>query len=98
MACFLQTLSETAMRPGELWQLCWSDYDKPTGTISVTPEKGSKSGTYKVFKELAQMLEALPRKYGDRIFSKPGCRWIITAAISQNKEKEQQTSSRIPDF
>jgi len=59
------------MRPGELWQLCWSDYYKPTRTIKVTPEKGSNSGTYKVTKELAQMLEALPRKYGDRIFSKP---------------------------
>jgi len=72
MACFLQTLSETAMRPGELWQLCWLDYDNPTRTIKVTPEKGSKSGTYKASKELAQMLEALPRNYGDRIFSKPG--------------------------
>jgi integrase len=72
MACFLQTLSETAMRPGELWQLCWLDYDNPTRTIKVTPEKGSKSGTYKASKELAQMIEALPRNYGDRIFSKPG--------------------------
>jgi integrase len=72
MACFVQVLSETAMRPGECWQLCWSDYDQPTRTIRVTPEKGSKSGTYKASKELAQMIEALPRKYGDRIFSEPG--------------------------
>ena len=71
MACFLQTLLETAMRPGELWQLGWKDYDQPTRTIKVTPEKGSKSGTYKITKELAAMLEALPRKYGDRIFSEP---------------------------
>jgi integrase len=72
MACFLQTLLETAMRPGELWQLTWKDYDQPTRTIKVTPEKGSKSGTYKISKELAAMLEALPRNYDDRIFSKPG--------------------------
>jgi integrase len=71
MACFLQTLSETAMRPGELWQLAWKDYDQPTRTVRVTPEKGSKSGTYKITKELATMLEAQPRIYGDRIFSKP---------------------------
>ncbi len=74
MACFLQTLSETAMRPGELWQLCWSDYDQPTRTLKVTPEKGSKSGTYRVSKELAQMIEALPRKYGERMFSTPNMR------------------------
>jgi integrase len=72
MACFLQGLSETAMRPGEFWQLAWKDYDQPTRTIRVTPEKGSKSGTYKITKELAAMLEALPHKYGDRVFSKPG--------------------------
>jgi len=60
------------MRPGEAWQLQWSDYDKPTRTIKVTPEKGSKSRTYKVSKELAGMLEALPSMYGDRIFSRPG--------------------------
>jgi integrase len=73
MACFLQALSETAMRPGELWQLTWKDYDQPTRTIKVSmPEKGSNSGTYKISKELAAMLEALPHKYGDRVFSKLG--------------------------
>jgi integrase len=72
MACFLQGLLETAMRPGEFWQFAWKDYDQPTRTLRVTPEKGSKSGTYKISKELAAMLEALPHKYGDRIFSKPG--------------------------
>jgi integrase len=71
MACFLQVLSETAWRPGELWQSAWKDYDQPTRTVRVTPEKGSKSGTYKISKELATMLEALPRKYGDRVFSTP---------------------------
>ena len=72
MACFLQLLLETAMRPGEAWQLRWSDYDKATRTVRVTPEKGSKSRTYKISKELAEMLDNLPRKYGERIFSKPG--------------------------
>ncbi|MEM2568256.1 MAG: tyrosine-type recombinase/integrase [Candidatus Bathyarchaeia archaeon] len=72
MACFLQLLLETAMRPGEAWQLKWTDYDKATRTIRVTPEKGSKSRTYKISKELAQMLDNLPRKYGERIFSNPG--------------------------
>jgi len=71
MACFLQLLLETAMRPGEAWQLTWADYDKATRTIRVTPEKGSKSRTYKISKELAEMLDNLPRKYGDRIFSRP---------------------------
>jgi integrase/transposase-like protein len=71
MACFLQLLLETAMRPGEAWQLTWADYDKAARTIRVTPEKGSKSRTYKISKELAEMLDNLPRKYGDRIFSRP---------------------------
>jgi integrase len=71
MACFLQTLSETAMRPGELWTSKWDAYDQPTRTFRVTPEKGSNSGTFKLTKQLAAMLDALPHKYGDRIFSKP---------------------------
>lgn len=71
MACFLQGLLETAMRPGEFWRFPWKDYDQPTRTIRITPEKGSKSGTYKITKELATMLEALPRNYGDRVFSTP---------------------------
>jgi integrase len=92
MACFLQTLSETAMRPGELWQLTWKDYDQPTRTIKVsTPEKGSNSGTYKISKELAAMLEALPHKYGDRIFSKPGM------DLDHHRDNFSQQRKRIAD-
>jgi integrase len=72
MACFVQLLQETAMRPGEAWQLHWSDYDKLTRTIRVTPEKGSKSGTFRISKELGAMLDALPLIHGDRMFSKLG--------------------------
>jgi integrase len=71
MGCFLQTIEETAMRPGELWIIPWKDYDQPTRTIRVTPEKGSNSGTYKRAKELAAMLDALPHIHGDGIFSTP---------------------------
>ena len=72
MACFLELLQELAMRPGEAWQLRNSDYDKPTRTLKVTPEKGSNSRTYKVSKELAAMLDSLPPRHSDRIFSEPG--------------------------
>ena len=74
MACFLQVMFETAMRPGEVWTMVWKDYDEPTRTLKATPEKGSRSRTYKISKELAAMIEALPRKYGDRMFSLPSMR------------------------
>ncbi|MCS7115417.1 MAG: tyrosine-type recombinase/integrase [Candidatus Bathyarchaeota archaeon] len=74
MACFLQLLKETGMRPGEAWQLQWTDVDTATRTIRITPEKGSNPRIFHISAKLAAMLENLPRKYENRIFSAPGMR------------------------
>jgi len=42
MASFLQLLKETGMRPGEAWQLKWTDIDFEKNIVNVTPEKGSR--------------------------------------------------------
>ncbi|MEM2911569.1 MAG: site-specific integrase [Candidatus Bathyarchaeia archaeon] len=74
MACFLQLLKETGMRPGGAWQLQWTDIDTATKTVRITPEKGSNPRIFHISAKLAAMLENLPRKYGNRIFPAPGMR------------------------
>jgi integrase len=71
MACFLQLLKETGMRPGEAWQLSWIDVDMATRTVRVTPEKGSNPRIFHISPKLAAMLENLPKIYGERVFSTP---------------------------
>ena len=61
VATFLQLLKETGMRPGEAWQLRWADVDFEKGTVSVTPEKGSKPRIFKISSKLEAMLKALPQ-------------------------------------
>jgi len=71
MGCFLQLLKETGVRPGEAWQLQWTDIDLVTKTVRVTPEKGSNPRIFRVSTKLASMLETLPRNYDNRLFSTP---------------------------
>jgi integrase len=40
-ATFLQLLKETGMRPGEAWNLRWTDIDAEPLTVTVLPEKNS---------------------------------------------------------
>jgi len=70
MASFLQLLKETGMRPGEGWQLKWTDIDTVTRTLRVTPKKGSNPRIFHISIKLTAMLETSPRDYGDRIFSR----------------------------
>jgi integrase/DNA-directed RNA polymerase subunit RPC12/RpoP len=74
MACFLQLLKETGMRPGEAWRLLWIDIDTVTRTVRVTPEKRSNPRIFHISAKLTAMLESLPRNYGDRMFSTPNMR------------------------
>ncbi|MEM3602720.1 MAG: tyrosine-type recombinase/integrase [Candidatus Bathyarchaeia archaeon] len=74
MACFLQLLKETGMRPGEAWQLQWTDVDAATRTVLITPEKGSSPRIFHISAKLAAMLKNITRKYGNRIFLAPGMR------------------------
>jgi len=74
IAAFLQLLKETGMRPGEAWQLAWTDLDTVTRTLRVTPKKGSNPRIFHISAKLAAMLGSLPRAYGDRVFATPPMR------------------------
>ena len=71
IATFVQLLKETGARCGEAWQLKWTDLDTETRTIRITPEKRSNPRIAKLSAKLMDMLQAQPKIYGDRIFSKP---------------------------
>jgi len=62
MASFLQLLKETGMRPGEAWQLKWTDIDFEKNIVNITPEKGSRPRIFKISGKLAAMLRALEQR------------------------------------
>ncbi|MCX6654343.1 MAG: tyrosine-type recombinase/integrase [Candidatus Bathyarchaeota archaeon] len=64
VATFLQLLKETGMRPGEAWNLKWTDIDTEANCVIVTPEKGSNSRRLKVSSKLVSMLNKLTKKNG----------------------------------
>ncbi len=66
-ATFLQTIKETAGRPGEVWRLRWIDLDLERQAITIAPEKNSNPRQFKVSTKLISMLSRLPRK-NDFIF------------------------------
>jgi len=59
MATFLQLLKETAIRPGEAWNLRWIDIDCERASVSITPEKGSNPRQFKISSRLVGMLQGL---------------------------------------
>ncbi len=59
---FLQTIKETAGRPGEVWRLRWLDLDLEGQTITIAPEKNSNPRQFKVSTKLISMLSRLPKK------------------------------------
>jgi integrase len=67
---FLQLLKETAMRAGEAHDLQWADIDFKTGTVRVTPEKGSNPRIFKLSQKLLRMLSKLRKGDSSRVFSK----------------------------
>ena len=70
-ATFLQLLKETAMRAGEANRLKWTDIDFVSGTVRVTPEKGSKARIFKLSNKLLNMLMRLKEKSdSELVFSK----------------------------
>ena len=62
-AAFLQLLKETGVRPGEAWMLRWKDIDPETGSVTVTPEKGSNARQLRISNRLISMLNNLQRPY-----------------------------------
>lgn len=64
----LRMAKETAARIGEMVRIKWIDIDFKNKTISISdPEKGSKTGIYRVSDELISMISSLPRT-SDRLF------------------------------
>lgn len=71
---FLQLLKETGIRAGEAHRLKWTDIDFQTGTIRVTPEKGSNPRIFKISDKLLKMfMDVEARKHtkdSNRVFAK----------------------------
>jgi integrase len=62
-AVFLQLLKETGIRPGEAWDLKWTDVDLERGVVNVTPEKHSHARQQKISPRLIAMINTMPRKW-----------------------------------
>jgi len=59
LSTFLQLLYETGVRSGEAWQLSWTDFNFERGSVTITPEKGSKPRTLRISQKLIAMLKGL---------------------------------------
>ena len=87
MATFLQMLKETGARCGEIWQLNWSDLDFESKLVNITPEKNSNPRVVHLSNKLIEMLQNLPKSYGERVFSYPHMRIDNHAVTFQRQRK-----------
>ena len=87
MATFLQLLKETGARCGEIWWLNWTDIDFESKVVNITPEKNSNPRVVHLSAKLMEMLEHLPRAYGERVFSFPHMRVENHAVTFQRQRK-----------
>jgi integrase len=62
-ATFLQLIKETGVRPGEAWNLKWTDIDTERCAVTITPEKNSNPRQLKTSNRLIGMLNTLPHRY-----------------------------------
>jgi len=62
-SAFLQLLKETGMRPGEAWNLKWTDIDLERSTVNISPEKGSNPRQLRITTHLIAMLNNLPHPW-----------------------------------
>jgi integrase len=61
IAAFLRLLKESAMRPGEAWNLRWVDVDSERSCATITPEKHSRPRQCKISSQCLAMLYTLPK-------------------------------------
>ena len=70
LATFLMILRETGARKGEALKIRYADVNSNTNEISINyPEKNGKSRKVKVTERTIAMINALPKKHGDNLFS-----------------------------
>jgi integrase len=67
---YLQLLKETGARAGEAWNIRWVDINSQQGTVTITPEKGSRARRLKVTGSLIVMLDHLPHR-SEYVFRNP---------------------------
>lgn len=68
---FMRIVKETWARAGEIWNLKWTDFDLNTGTVTITPEKGSRPRLKKLRPETIAAILRL-RRLGKYAFHKDG--------------------------
>jgi integrase len=66
---FLQGLKDTGADPGELAKLKWTDINKESMTVNITPVKGHTPRILRVSQQFTDRLDQLPKK-SERIFPK----------------------------
>ena len=88
MAIFLQLLKEIGARRGEIWQLKWLDIDLESKVINITPEKNSNPRVTHLSNKAIEMLQTLPKNYGDRVFSFKHIRFDIYAVNFQRQRRK----------
>jgi len=95
---FLQTIKETAGRPGEVWRLRWLDLDLEGRTITIAPEKNSNPRQFKVSIKLISMLSRLPKK-NDYIFGggdlENFSRWFFMKRLELARKLENPRMAKI---
>jgi integrase len=61
IAAFLRLLKESAIRPGEAWNLRWVDVDTERSCVTITPEKHSRPRQCKISSQCLAMLYTIPK-------------------------------------
>jgi integrase len=87
MATFLQMLKESGARCGEIWNLKWDDIDFESKVVYITPEKNSNPRVAHLSNRLLEMLQNLPKAYGERVFSFPNMTVDNHAVTFQRQRK-----------
>ena len=95
---FLQTIKETAGRPGEIWRLRWLDLDLEGQTITIAPEKNSNPRQFRISTKLVSMLNRLPKK-NTFIFGSGGLdnfsRWFFMKRLELARKLENPRMAKI---
>jgi integrase len=88
VSCFLQTLKETAMRPGEAWRLLWTSIDFSNRTVTLNkPEKHSNPRQFRISFKLTNMLQNIKRIHqqpSDKVFN-----YASLASLRRTFEKQR---------